>query len=46
MRVVIWLALPVLVFALALLYAMIINWTEGVSFCDTWLRAALPLCRQ
>ncbi len=45
MRVVIWLALPVLVFALALLYAMIMNWTEGVPFCESWLRAALPYCR-
>ncbi len=45
MRVVIWLALPVLVFALALLYAMIMNWTDGVPFCESWLRAALPYCR-
>ncbi len=46
MRVVIWLALPVLVFALALLHAMIMNWTEGVPYCESWLRAALPYCRQ
>ncbi len=45
MRVVIWMALPVLVFALALLYAMIMNWTEGVPFCESWIRAALPYCR-
>jgi hypothetical protein len=45
MRVVIWLSIPVLIFALALLYTMIMNWTDGVSFCQTWVRAALPLCR-
>jgi hypothetical protein len=45
MRVVIWLSIPVMIFAIALLYAMIMNWTEGVPLCDTWLRGALPLCR-
>ncbi len=44
-RVVMWLALPVFVFVLALLYTMIQHWTQGVSFCDSWLSGALPLCR-
>jgi hypothetical protein len=45
MRVVIWLAFPVLVFSVAVLYAIIMNWSQGVPFCDTWMRPALPYCQ-
>ena len=45
MRLVIWLGVPVFVFAIALLYAMVANWTQGVPLCDSWFGPVLPLCR-
>jgi hypothetical protein len=45
MRVVIWLAFPVLILSFALLITIILNWSQGLPFCDTWLRPILPLCR-
>jgi hypothetical protein len=45
MRLVIWLSVPVLIFCVALMYTMLMNWVYGVPYCDTWVRAALPYCR-
>jgi len=45
LRVVIWLSVPVLIVALAVLYAIIRSWTQDVPLCASWLRFALPLCR-
>jgi hypothetical protein len=45
MRVVIWLAAPVGILAFAVLITIILSWSQGGSFCSTWMSAALPLCR-
>ncbi len=45
MRVVMWLSLPVAIFAVALLYTIVTSWTQGVPFCATWVSSALPVCR-
>jgi hypothetical protein len=44
-RIAIWLGLPVFVLCLAVLYAILMNWSQGVPFCESWLRGALPYCR-
>ncbi len=44
MRFVIWLSVPVLILCFAVLVTIILNWSQGVPFCLTWMRAALPLC--
>jgi hypothetical protein len=45
MRLVIWLALPVGILGFAVLITIILSWSQGLSFCATWMSAALPLCR-
>jgi hypothetical protein len=45
MRLVIWLALPVAILGFAVLFTIVLSWSQGGSFCSTWMSAALPLCR-
>jgi hypothetical protein len=44
-RVAIWLALPVFVLCVAVLYTLLMNWSQGVPLCSTWMHGILPLCR-
>jgi hypothetical protein len=44
MRFLIWFSVPVLILCFAVLVTIILNWSQGVSFCSTWARAALPFC--
>jgi hypothetical protein len=44
MRFVIWLSFPVLIVCLIALVTIILHWSEGMPFCSTWVRAALPGC--
>jgi hypothetical protein len=45
MRLVMWLSVPVLILSIALLVTIVMNWSQGVPFCATWLRAGLPFCQ-
>ncbi len=44
MKLVIWLALPIGVLALAATVTMIVQMANGSSYCHTWLAFLSPAC--
>jgi len=45
MRLIIWLAVPVGLLALAAVVTINLEMTTGSGYCTTWLSLAFPYCR-
>jgi len=45
MRGLLLFSFPALILCLAILIPILLNWSQGVPLCDTWLNAVLPACR-
>jgi len=44
MRLVLLLSFPVLVLCFAVLVTILLNWSQGVPLCATWMARFIPVC--